>query len=77
MGEWISSTGLLFDIAGVVILFKFHLPKEINRSGDQFLRTELKNTGEIKKAKIYDRLSGTAVALLVFGFVFQIVDDHI
>lgn len=67
--------GLSFDIIGVLMLFKFGLPPEINRSGLIAICCEEEDENEKVKAKKYDKFSRIALGLIVFGFVFQLLSD--
>ena len=68
----LSTSGLVLDIAGVILLYKYGLPAEVRRSGIQLIGWGL-DEEEIKEAKRYDRISLGAICLLVVGFGLQIV----
>jgi hypothetical protein len=69
LGIW----GLILDIVGVILIWFFGLPPELNRSGrDTFVSLKI-NESEKRKAKIYDFISATALLLLILGFALQIV----
>ncbi len=72
---YLNSLGLAFDIVGVILLFKFGLPEEVRRGGTGFLIVN-NDDQEAAKAKIYDRYSHVALALIVLGFGLQIVSNH-
>ena len=71
----VNSLGLVFDIIGVVMLFKYGLPEEVSRSGAGFLQLEEDDKDEVAKAARYDTLSRVALGLLVAGFLLQIVSN--
>lgn len=65
--------GLILDIIGVTLLWKFGLPESIDRSGAFILTAKGCDENEKKKAKIYDCVSIFALLLLIVGFGLQIV----
>ena len=70
--EVVNTLGLLLDIVGVVLLFRFGLPPDVSRTGavGWTLGTD---EAEALKARRYDCWSWTALALIVTGFVLQII----
>jgi len=76
MAAYLNSLGLILDIIGVVLLFKYGLPEEVSRKGTGALLLEGNDPSEIAKAKSYDRTAQTALALLVTGFALQIISNH-
>ena len=79
-----NSVGLAFDIAGVVLLYKYGLPAEVSRKGTSALlafgtseEETTKGEEEIRKAKHYDRMSLLALGLLVSGFALQILSNFL
>ena len=77
MSEIVNSVGLGLDIVGVVLLFRFGLPPDVNRHGHGFLMIEGENEEEIKKAKIYTWISYVALACLIVGFALQILSNWV
>jgi hypothetical protein len=75
MPQIIGSLGLVLDIVGVVLLFKFGLPEEVRRSGLRFLATEEEDEDEKRKAQHYDRMGRFGLVLLIAGFVFQLIGN--
>jgi hypothetical protein len=73
----INSVGLLCDIIGAVLLFKYGLPENITRTGVNYLITEEEDTDEIKKAKGYDLWARVGLILLIVGFILQLVSNFI
>lgn len=67
--------GLILDIIGVILLWKFGLPENIDRSGTIVLAAEGCDESEKKKASMYDRISQFALLLLIVGFALQIVGN--
>lgn len=64
--------GLCFDIIGVIMLFKFGLPPEINKNGTFGLDIGY-DPEEKRKADIYTGLSYVALIFLILGFILQIL----
>lgn len=73
----INTIGLLFDIFGAILLWKFGLPQEISRSGSIYLALEQDNKEEKEKAVLYDKLGTLGIALLILGFIFQLISNFI
>lgn len=71
----INSIGLLFDIAGVVLLFNFGLPEKVSRSGTSALLLQGTDFAEKAKAEKYDRWGRCGVVLLTTGFGLQIASN--
>ena len=67
----ISSIGLLLDVAGAVIIYRFGLPENIDRSGTKYIVGVEVDEAEIAMAKFYDRMSFVGISLLVIGFSLQ------
>ena len=72
-----NSAGLLCNIIGAILLWKFGLPEKIDRDGHGALLLEQISQKEIKKAERYDCWSNTAVSLLVIGFVLQLMSPFL
>ncbi len=70
----VNSIGLLLDIVGVVLLFRFGLPPGVTRTGAGYLTWGV-DEGEVRKSKLYDRMSWVALALLILGFGLQIASN--
>lgn len=63
--------GLLLDITGVIILFKYGLPADVNPYGHTYLIAEQEDDQEKIKAKKYKKLSRMALTLIIIGCLFQ------
>jgi hypothetical protein len=62
------------DIVGVILLWRFGLPPDVNRHGARFVfPASASNSAEAVKAKIYDFFAKVALLLIVLGFVFQFI----
>lgn len=78
--QGIGSIGLVLDIIGALLLFRYGLPQEVSRSGYAVLIAEgypESEEAERKKARHYDRMGHLGLGLLVFGFVLQLVGNLI
>ncbi len=73
----INDIGLLLDIIGAVLLFKFGLPASIDRQGHIHIITEQVDEEEIKKGKLYDIWGKFGLGLLILGFVLQLASNHV
>lgn len=69
----LSAFGLVLDIIGVFLLWRFGLPPLIDRGGDEYLVSGVTNKEEAKRAKYYDRFSHIGIGLVILGFVFQLL----
>jgi hypothetical protein len=71
--RWLAPIGLMLDIVGVLLLWKFGLPESIDRSGAVYLVSEEVDQTEVAKAKLYDRLGRLGIGLIATGFALQLV----
>ena len=72
----INSIGLLLDVFGVILLFCYGLPPDVDRRRRQFL-TWGKDEEQARKGKRFDRTSRLTLGLLIFGFTLQIISNWI
>lgn len=72
----LNSLGLVLDILGVVLLFKFGLPASISRTGTSFLALEGEDKAERAKAQRYDFWARVGLALLIVGFLLQLISNY-
>ena len=72
----INSIGLILDILGVIILFKFGLPSNINKNGSVGMAFIKKDESEIKKWKLYNFWSRFGLIIILLGFICQIVSNY-
>lgn len=73
----VNSLGLSLDIFGALLIWRFGLPMEISRTGATHLITDECDEAEIQAAKRFDRWSSVGFALLVAGFLLQILSNWI
>jgi hypothetical protein len=73
----VNSVGLVCDIVGAVLIWRFGLPADIDRRGRGWLLLESKDEAEIRKGRTYDRWSMCGFILLVLGFLMQLASNWI
>jgi hypothetical protein len=73
----VNSIGLVMDVVGVFLLFKFGLPEDVRRKGQGYLLLEETDQIEIAKAKRYDCWARIALLLVVLGFMTQLVSNFL
>jgi hypothetical protein len=73
ISNYLNIIGLVFDLIGVIMLFRFGLPPDITRSGSVYLIAEQEDPIEKDKAKKFERLSWIALIAIIIGFSLQIV----
>ena len=70
----INSLGLLLDIIGAILIWKYGLPKSLSREGEEAALI-MSDESSRAKAKKYNWFDHIGLALLVFGFVFQLISN--
>jgi hypothetical protein len=73
MTSILTGIGLTLNIIGTLLIWRFGLPEPINKTGAIHLILEQTDEDEIRRAKRYNRFSLLGVALLVLGFLLQLV----
>ena len=69
----INVIGMTFDIIGVLMLFKYGLPSDLNKHGTIFKVAEGFDQREVDQWKRYDRLSKIALTFIIIGFLMQVL----
>ena len=72
----INTIGLIIDIIGIILLFKFGLPSEVSKTGDVLLLLEETNESEKRKWIRYNTWSKIGLGLIIIGFLFQIWSNY-
>ncbi len=73
----VNSVGLLCDIVGTVLVWRFGLPQPLDRSGAIHLILEQADEAERAKAARYDRFAGVGIGLLLIGFSLQLASNFL
>jgi hypothetical protein len=73
----VNSAGLILDIVGAVLVWRYGLPEAISRTGASPLILEETDEGEIAKAMRYDRIAQLGIGLLIAGFGLQLVSNFL
>lgn len=76
MNATINTIGLIFDLIGILILFKYGLPSDVDKNGFIPLILEQEDEGEKKKWKIYNFWSKIGLGFIFVGFIFQITSNY-
>jgi hypothetical protein len=75
--ETISTIGLVLDLVGVLLLFKYGLPSDISKDGVTTLSIGTTNNKEIKKWKKYNLWSKIGLGFIFIGFILQIISNYV
>ena len=71
----INCAGLIFDIVGVLGLFKYGLPEDITGGGSVFVSEET-DLEEIRRTKDkYNLYSKISLSLIILGFLSQLLSN--
>jgi hypothetical protein len=73
----VNSIGLILDIAGVVLVWRYGLPESVSREGAQYIITEQTDERERMKAARFDLLSKIGLGLIIGGFALQLASNFI
>ena len=73
----LNTFGLVFDILGAILLFKFGLPEDVSRSGHTYLVLEQEDSNEKAKGVFYDRWGKVGLVSLIIGFLLQAVSNFV
>ena len=72
----VNDLGLIIDIAGALLLFKYGLPADIDRNGHTYRITSEIDHDEVRKGQLYDRRGKAGLVMLVIGFALQLISNH-
>ena len=67
--------GLVLDLIGVVLIWKFGLPPSVHPKGEKPYVAGEEDPTEKLKADIHHSISGFALFLIALGFLFQILGN--
>ena len=71
----IASIGLLLDIIGCFLIWRFGLPADVNRHGTIVIACEQTDENEKTKGKRYDLTAMIGFFVLVVGFGLQLTSS--
>jgi hypothetical protein len=71
----VNSFGLVLDIIGAVLLWKYGLPESISREGHSYLIMEQEDEAEKLKAARYDRWAKVGLGSIIVGFALQLASN--
>jgi hypothetical protein len=72
-----NSLGLVLDIIGALLVWKFGLPAHISRTGAIYIIAEQTDEVEAALAKKFDRWAKVGLLCLALGFGFQLLSNFI
>lgn len=73
----VNSIGLIFDIIGAILLWKYGLPEPISKTGAVYIIAEQTDEVEKELANRYDQYANAGIGLLILGFVLQLISNLI
>ena len=73
----VNSIGLVCDIIGALLIWRYGLPEAISRVGVVYRSVTQVDPTEIDKARRYDCIARCGIALLVGGFALQLVSNFL
>lgn len=73
----VNSIGLVLDIAGAILIWKFGLPTTPYEKGSSYLMVRIEVPEETAKAMQQTRWSRIGISLLILGFACQLVSNCI
>lgn len=77
LGNFINSFGLILDIIGAILIFKYGIPEKISRKGEIFFTGNEEDEDEKLVAKKYDYYSRIGLILIIIGFSLQLLSNFI
>lgn len=69
----LTVAGLVLDMLGAMLLWRFGLPPQIDPQGRDFIITSTVNDDEVRQGGSYRRLSHLGIGLLIAGFGLQAI----
>jgi hypothetical protein len=72
-----QSLGLIADITGAILLFKFGLPPISRTGGANFLELANSDSAKLEKERKFDHYGKLGLFSLVTGFVLQLIPNAI
>ena len=69
----LNSVGLVFNIVGTLLVWRYGLPEPVNRDGAINIVAEQTDSSEARKAARYDCKARLGIGLLILGFALQLL----
>jgi hypothetical protein len=72
---WASAfnvVGLLMNLAGVILLFRYGMPYRVRTEGNTYYVTQSVDAAEVRAERWYEKLGILGLALIVLGTAAQI-----
>lgn len=69
----LNLAGLVLNLIGTILVWRFGLPPSVDRKGRTFLITHAIDEAEVEQARNMDRCSHLGAALIVAGFFLQAI----
>jgi hypothetical protein len=73
--KWFGTLGLVLDIIGVLLIYLYGIPNDLNAKGLIYKVCEGTDEDEVKKYKKCKRRSDFGLILVLIGFVFQLISS--
>ncbi len=73
----VNSIGLVADIAGALLIWRFGLLEPLSRTGAKYLVTGLLDEKEKAKAARFHVLSTVGVVLIIIGFALPLASNFL
>jgi len=71
--KWLNVSGLVLDLIGVVLLFRYGMPYRVRTGGELLsLKTNVVNTEVVRIECLYDVLGWIGLACIAIGTALQI-----
>lgn len=77
MAVTLSSIGLVSDMIGALLIWKYGLPPRIDPEGHISLILQQTDECQVATARRYMRRSSCGILLLVFGFGLQLISNYL
>ena len=74
---WVNSAGLLCNIIGAALLWKFGLAPNVGPAGRRYLQTGIIEPGDAAAARRNRRFSTLGFVLLLIGFALQLLSNFL
>ena len=73
----LNTVGLVFNLVGVLLLFRYGMPYRTRTGGSGFLMVEQKDSAAISLEEQHDFLGYVGLCLIILGTVLQIVANWV